>query len=99
MQKTNNACSILLPCTWEDMGTHVALAGKLGVKQDDNHILGKVVVRGAENIILANTDQHIVVASDHLTVVVTGNTVFVGDRDTDMKDLLEHVAQKSPEIV
>jgi hypothetical protein len=56
-------------------------------------------VRGAKNVILANTNQHVVVAADNLTVVVTDNTVFVGDRDTDMKALVEHVAQQAPEIV
>jgi mannose-1-phosphate guanylyltransferase len=99
MQKTSNACSILLPCSWEDMGTHAALAGKIGMKHDDNLIMGKAVVKGRENIVLANTDQCVVVASDNLTVVVTDNTVFVGDRDTDMKALIESVAQHASEII
>ena len=99
MQKTSNACSILLPCSWEDMGTHAALAGKIGAKDNDNLVMGKAVISGAENIVLANTDQRVVVASDNLTVVVTDNTVFIGDRNTDMKALVERVAQHAPEIV
>jgi len=99
MQKTANACSILLPCSWEDMGTHAALVGRIGAKCDNNVVMGKAVVPGTENIVLANTDQCVVVASDNLTVVVTDNAVFVGDRDTDMKALVETVAQQAPEIV
>jgi len=99
MQKTSNACSILLPCSWEDMGTHAALVERIGEKRDNNLVTGKAVVPGTENIVLANTDQCVVVASDHLLVVVTDNTVFVGDRNADMKALLEHVAQQAPEIV
>jgi len=99
MQKTGNACSILLPCSWEDMGTHAALAERIGSRRENNVIMGKVIVQGAENIILANTGQHVIVASDNLMVVVTDDTVFVGDRDTDMKALVEHVAQQTPEIV
>jgi mannose-1-phosphate guanylyltransferase len=99
MQKTNNACSILLPCSWEDMGTHAALAGKIGTKRDSNVVRGKTVVPGADNIVLANTDQHVVVASDNLMVVVTDNTVFVGNRNTDMKALVEQVDQQAPEII
>ena len=52
-----------------------------------------------ENIVLANTDQYVVVASDGLTVVVTKDAVFVGDRNTDMKALVEDVARRIPEIV
>lgn len=99
MQKTSIACSILLPCSWEDMGTHTALAEKIGEEHDNSIVMGKAVVQGAENIVLANTGQYVVVASDNLMVVVTDNTVFVGDRDTDMKALVEHVAQQAPEIV
>ncbi len=99
MQKTSNACSILLPCSWEDMGTHAALAGKIGAKRDNNIVMGKAVVSGTGNHILADTDQYVVVASDNLTVVVTNGTVFVGDRDTDMKALVESVAQQTPQIV
>jgi mannose-1-phosphate guanylyltransferase len=99
MQKTNNACSILLPCSWEDMGTHAALAERIGEICDNNVVVGKAVVTGTENIVLANTDQHVVVASDNLMVVVTDNTVFVGDRNTDMKALVEHVAKHAPEVV
>lgn len=99
MQKTSNACSILLPCSWEDMGTHAALAERIGTKRNTNVVMGKALVTGAENIILATTDQRVVVASDKLMVVVTNNTVFVGDRNTDMKALVESVARQSPEIV
>lgn len=99
MQKTSNACSILLPCSWEDMGTHTALAERVGVKRDANVVMGKGVVSGTENVVLANTGQCVVVASNHLTVVVTNDTVFVGDRNTDMKALVESVAQHAPEIV
>ncbi|MBC8872721.1 MAG: NTP transferase domain-containing protein [Planctomycetes bacterium] len=99
MQKTSNACSILLPCSWEDMGTHAALAEKLGEKRDSNLVMGKAVVPGTENIVLANTDQCVVVASDNLMVVVTDSTVFVGDRNTDMKAVVEEVAKHAPEIV
>ena len=56
MQKTSHACSILLPCSWEDMGTHAALAARIGSELGDNVVLGKAVVSGAENLILANTD-------------------------------------------
>lgn len=99
MQKTSNACSILLPCSWEDMGTHAALAEKIGSKRNNNVVHGKTVVSGTENVVLANTDQCVVVAADNLTVVVTENTVFVGNRNTDMKALVKRVAQQSPEIV
>jgi mannose-1-phosphate guanylyltransferase len=99
MQQTSHACSILLPCSWEDMGTHAALAGRIGSKRLTNVVQGKAVVLGTENIVLANTDQYVVVASDSLMVVVTKDTVFVGDRNTDMKALVEAVAQQTPEIV
>jgi mannose-1-phosphate guanylyltransferase/mannose-1-phosphate guanylyltransferase/mannose-6-phosphate isomerase len=100
MQKTSNACSVLLPCSWEDTGTHAALAGKVGSKSNnDNIVHGKAVVLGMENIVLANTDQYVVVASDSLTVVVTRDAVFVGDRNADMKALVEDVARRIPEIV
>ncbi len=99
MQKTRHACSILLPCSWEDMGTHAALAARIGSERGDNVVLGKAVVSGEKNVVLTNTDQHVVVASDNLMVVVTGNTVFVGDRNTNMKALVEKVARQAPEIV
>lgn len=99
MQKTNNACSILLPCSWQDMGTHAALAERIGSKRNSNVIMGRAVVPGAENIILANTGQHVVVASDNLMVVVTDKTVFVGDRNTDMKALVKNIARQAPQII
>lgn len=89
MQRTRNACSILLPCRWEDMGTHAALADRVGAKCGKNIAMGKAVVPGTNNIVLANTDQHVVVAVDNLTVVVTDHAVFVGDQNTDMKALVE----------
>lgn len=99
MQKTSNACSILLPCSWEDMGTHAALAERIGEKRDSNAVVGRAVISGTDNIVLADTDQRIVVASDNLVVVATDNAVFVGDRNTDMKALVERVAQQIPDIV
>ena len=99
MQQTSKACSIFLPCTWEDMGTHAALADKIGTKQKSNIVAGKAVVRGTGNRVLANTDQAVVVATDNVTVVVTDTTVFVGDANTDMKALVESVAQHTPEIL
>lgn len=99
MQKTNNACSILLPCSWEDMGTHAALAGKIGSSRNNSSVLGKAVIQGTGNCVLADTDQYVVVASDNLTVVVTNDTIFVGDGNTDMKALVESVAQVAPDIV
>jgi mannose-1-phosphate guanylyltransferase len=99
MQKTSNACSILLPCSWEDMGTHAALAAKIGSERDHNLVLGKVVVQGAGNRVLAKTDQYVVVAADNLTVVVTNDTIFIGDQNTDMKALVLEVARQAPEIV
>ena len=99
MQKTSNACSIFLPCSWEDMGTHAALAEKIGTKYKNNIVSGKAVVTGAGNKVFANTDQSVVVALDNIIVVVTNNTVFVGDANTDMKALVESVAQQAPEIL
>ena len=99
MQKTGRACSILLPCRWEDMGTHAALAQRIGTTRDENTVVGPAVVLGKEDIVLANTGQWVVVASDQLMVVVTENAVFVGDRNTDMKALVESVAEQAPEIV
>ena len=37
--------------------------------------------------------------ADNLTWSSTGDTVFIGDRNTDMKALVEKVAGESPEIV
>jgi hypothetical protein len=39
------------------------------------------------------------VAPDNIIVVVTNNTVFVGDPNTDMKALVKSVAQQAPEIL
>lgn len=99
MQKTSHACSILLPCSWEDMGTHAALAGRIGSKSSTNLVQGRALVLGMENIVLANTDQHVVVASDNLTVVVTKDTILVVDRNTDMKALVEEVARRTPDRI
>jgi mannose-1-phosphate guanylyltransferase/mannose-6-phosphate isomerase len=97
MQKTNNACSILLPCSWEDMGTHAALLDRVGTEQDNNRVMGKAVVTGSGNKVVAGTDQAVVVATDNVTVVVTDKTVFVGDANTDMKALVERVTKQLPE--
>jgi len=99
MQQTSKACSIFLPCTWEDMGTHAALADKIGTKQQGNIVAGKAIVTGTGNRVLANTDQSVVVATDNVTVVVTDTTVYVGNPDTDLKALVEQVAQQTPEIL
>jgi mannose-1-phosphate guanylyltransferase len=99
MQQTSKACSIFLPCTWEDMGTHVALADKIGTAQQGNITAGKAIVTGTGNRVLANTDQSVVVATDNVTVVVTDTTVFVGDPNTDLKALVEQVAEQTPEIL
>lgn len=91
MQKTRHACSIRLPCHWDDMGTHAALANRVGKRRDGNAIVGDASILGTNNIVLSNTDQRIVVAQDNLVIVVTRDTVFVGDRSTDMKGLVEKV--------
>jgi mannose-1-phosphate guanylyltransferase/mannose-1-phosphate guanylyltransferase/mannose-6-phosphate isomerase len=99
MQKTSNACSIVLPCSWEDMGTHAALTGRIGTEHNTNVTVGKAVVTGTGNRVVATTDQWVVVATDNITVVITDNTVFVGDANTDMKALVQNVAREVPEIV
>jgi mannose-1-phosphate guanylyltransferase len=99
MQKTGNACSIFLRCSWEDMGTHAALAEKIGTKHKNNIVLGKAIITGSSNKVIANTDQSVIVALDNIIVVVTDNTVFVGDPNTDMKAIVESVAQQAPEIL
>lgn len=99
MQKTSKACSIFLPCSWEDMGTHSAMADKIGTKYKSNIVSGKAVITGIGNKIFANTDQTVVVALDNITVVVSNNTVFVGDQNADMKALVESVAKQAPEIL
>jgi len=97
MQKTNNACSLCLPCSWEDMGTHTALIEKIGTKQGTNVIFGGALATGTGNKILNQTDQSVVVACDNAVVVVANNTVFIGTPDTDMKALVERVARRAPE--
>jgi len=97
MQKTDKACSILLPCSWEDMGTHAALLERVGERQEDNRVMGKAVVTGSANRVANNTDQVVVVAADNVTVVVTDTTVYVGDPDTDLKALVEQLTRKLPE--
>lgn len=99
MQRTSSACSIFLPCTWEDMGTHAALAEKIGTKQKNNTVSGKAVVTGTGNNVFAHTNQTVVVAHDNLVVVVTDNTVFVGKSSTDMKALVESVGRQAPELL
>lgn len=97
LQKTDNACSLCLPCSWEDMGTHAALLEKIGTKQGTNIVSGKTLATGTGNRILNRTDQSVVVACDNTVVVVANNTVFIGTPDTDMKALVEQVAQQIPE--
>jgi len=97
MQKTDRACSIMLPCSWEDMGTHVALAERAGKDQGTNIVLGKALATGAGNRILNLTDQTVVVACDNTVVVVANNTVFVGTPDTDMKALVDGVTRQTPD--
>jgi mannose-1-phosphate guanylyltransferase len=99
MQKTNNACSIFLQCSWEDMGTHAALAEKIGSKHNNNYVLGNAIVTGNGNKVFANTGQSVVLAHDNIIVIVTNNTVFVGDSDTDMKALIEIIAQQAPDTL
>jgi mannose-1-phosphate guanylyltransferase len=99
MQKTSNACSIFLPCSWEDIGTHAALARKIGTKQKSNMVSGKAVVTGSGNMVFAHTHQGVVVAHDRIIVVVTDKTVFVGESSTDMKALMEIVARHAPELL
>ena len=98
MQKTDRACSIMLPCRWEDMGTHAALAERIGSQQEGNIVSGRAVVTGTGNRILNQTDQSVVVACDNVVVVVANNTVFIGTPDTDMKALVERVARQAPEM-
>jgi mannose-1-phosphate guanylyltransferase len=97
MQKTDNACSLRLPCSWEDMGTHTALLERIGVKQGTNVISGRALATGSGNRVLNLTDQSVVVACDNAVVVVAHNTVFIGTADIDMKALVERLARLSPE--
>jgi mannose-1-phosphate guanylyltransferase len=99
MQKTRNACSILLPCSWQDMGTHAALADKIGTEDGGNRVFGKAIVAGTGNRVLCSTDQVVVVATDNVTVVVTDSTILVGDPQTNLKALVEQVSRQAPEIV
>ena len=95
MQKTDNACCIYLPCNWEDMGTHAALAEKTGSQQEGNIVSGRAVVTGTGNTVLNHTDQSVVLACDNAVVVVANNTVFIGTPETDMKALVERVARQA----
>lgn len=99
MQKTRNACSIFLPCRWEDMGTPAALARRIGTTENGNSISGNAIVTGTGNTVLNLVDSPVIVAHDNLIVVVTENTVFIGDSEVDMKALIETVAQRAPEIL
>ena len=96
MQKTDSACSLCLPCSWEDMGTHAALIERIGTKQGMNVVSGRALATGAGNRILNQTDQSVVVACDNTVVVVANNTVFIGAPETDMKALVEGVARQAP---
>jgi mannose-1-phosphate guanylyltransferase len=99
MQKTTCACSILLPCSWEDMGTHAALLDRIGQTQGDNRAMGKALVVGSGNRVLADTDQVVVVAADQVTVIVTDKAIYVGGPGADMKALVERTARQWPEVV
>jgi mannose-1-phosphate guanylyltransferase len=99
LQKTQNACGIFLPCSWEDMGTHVALSDRIGTKRGSNTVWGQVIATGTGNRVIANTGQSVVVALDNCIVVVTDDTVFVGDRNTDMKALAQSIARQAPEML
>ncbi len=81
------------------MGTHAALADRIGTQHKTNTVSGKGVVTGTGNRVFAATDQSVVVASDNLIVVVTDGTVFVGDQHTDMKALVDSVGQQAPELL
>jgi mannose-1-phosphate guanylyltransferase len=97
MQRTDNACSLCLSCSWEDMGTHAALIEKIGSKQGGNIVSGKALATGTGNKILNQTDQSVVVACDNAVVVVANNAVFIGTPETDMKALVERVARQAPD--
>jgi len=99
LQKTRNACSIFLPCSWEDMGTHVALSDRIGTKRGSNTVWGQVIATGTGSRVIANTGQSVVVALDNCIVVVTDDTVFVGDRNTDIKALAQSIARQAPEML
>ena len=79
------------------MGTHVALAEKIGTKHEGNIVSGKAVVTGTGNRVLNLTDQSVVVACDNAVVVVANNTVLIGTPDTDMKALVEQVSRQAAE--
>ena len=97
MQKTNKACCIMFPCSWEDMGTHAALVEKIGTRQGSNIIRGRALVTGKGNRVLNDTDQSVVVMCDDTVVVVANDTVFIGTPDTDMKALVESISRQAPE--
>ena len=97
MQKTGNACSLCLPCSWHDMGTHAALIERIGSRQATNVVSGRALTTGTGNRILNQTDQSVVVACDNAVVVVANNTVFVGTPETDLKALVERMARERPE--
>jgi mannose-1-phosphate guanylyltransferase len=97
MQKTDKACCIYLPCSWEDMGTHAALAGKIGSQREGNVVSGRAVVTGSGNTVLNQTDQSVVLACDNTVVVVANNAVLIGTPDMDMKALVAQVSGQAPE--
>ncbi|MBP8912318.1 MAG: mannose-1-phosphate guanylyltransferase [Phycisphaerae bacterium] len=98
LQRTERACSIMLPCSWEDMGTHVALVEKTGTRQGSNLVAGRAFVMGNGNRVLNRTDQFVVVACDNAVVVVANNTVFIGTPDTNMKKLVEQIARQTEQV-
>jgi mannose-1-phosphate guanylyltransferase len=97
MQKTDKACCLMLPCSWEDMGTHAALVEKIGTKQGSNIVRGRAFVTGKGNRVLNDTNQSVVVTRDDMVVVVANDTVFIGTPDTDMKALVESISRQAPE--
>jgi len=97
MQKTDNACCIYLPCSWEDMGTHAALIDRIGTERQMNVVSGRAFSTGAGNRVLNQTNQSVVVACDNMVVVVANDTVFIGTEDTDMKGLVERLARSASE--
>ncbi len=99
MQKTDHACSVLVPCSWDDMGTHISVADTIGKKEGGNKVLGNAVVMGAGNRVMNMTGRTVVVGCDNAVVVVTDEAVFVGDPQTDLKALVAKVGQRAPELL
>ncbi len=41
----------------------------------------------------------VVMAQDNLTMVVSGNTLYIGDANTNMKAVVERVSKEAPETL